>query len=242
MESTKLNKNTVSYSIEKELKQRIQGLRQLFSEHFAPNHIEREETWLKFRAYSHNEQLEILKKANLFYEICNSAHRSGDDLRDSPRLLWYAIRKLGNLPPNDLFEKIKSSDVVEIYNSSGIQVFRNHRFFEICSYDFSELFIYPWHELYDRETHVDETLMKYGQEIFSGKCSDTIPVNDIPGHKMQERFSPEKYTMSMQEKWFSPLKRVDGTVEHNVAISEVTVIDKHPSPAPHHNFQPELIN
>lgn len=213
-------------TIENELREITSKLSDIFCSIKKHPRVYREETWARFRTYDSKTQEDCLNKANTYLEICQSTLNSGSSLTNTKQMLWYAVRRLKLLPSDDLFEVIQENDVVEIYNSNGVQLFRNHRFFDICSYDFAELFIYPWYELYKRDNSVDEQIMFFANKIFSGEHKTTIAVSNIPYHKMQEIFSPEKFIMEMQEKYFSPLKPKSGSSNCTVAISNVRVVGK----------------
>ena len=213
-------------SIERQFKEVLKQLSHLFKDIRKHPESKRPETWMKFRTYNRQLQEECLSKAQIYLEICQDTLQGGGDITDTPKFLWYAIRKLNLLPGHDLFELLEDSDVVEIYNNQGVQVFRNHRFFDISSYDFPEIFVYPWHELYGREAHITDEIMKYAISVFSGECQKTIDMSHVPRHRLTENFSPEGFVMTMDERYFSPLKSKIGQNIHAVAISKVEVISK----------------
>lgn len=213
-------------SIEAQFRVVLADLSELFKDIRKYPRSNRSETWSKFRSYPKETQRDCLNRAQLYLEICQTTLNNGGSLSDTSKLLWYAIRKLGLIPSDDLFEYIENSNVVEIYDSNGVQIFRNHRFFDICSYDFPELFTYSWPELYERDDSIDSMIMGYATQIYNKECETTISVEDIPYHKMREKFSPEGFMMEMQERHFSPLKPKSGNNMYLVATSDVRVVKR----------------
>src|SRR5262249_50245473 len=49
-------------------------------------------------------------------ECFEDASAAQEALRDSPRLLWRALRKLGLTPRSDLFDKIRDTDVINCFS------------------------------------------------------------------------------------------------------------------------------
>ncbi len=215
-------------TLEKKLRWTLSQLSVLFKDIRRHSDQERPETWQRFRSFSYSEQEACLRNATLYLEICQETLTGPEPapLTNDNKLIWYALKKLSLVPTGDLFDLLDDSYVVEIYNPQGIQVFRNYRFFEISSYNFAELFIYPWHELYQRDQSIDEQIACYGQKLFSGAYKSTVNVRDIPQHYIDEKFSPEKFSMQMQQKFFAPLKSKLSNDIYAAAVSDVEVLPK----------------
>jgi hypothetical protein len=49
------------------------------------------------------------------------------------------FQKLGVHPPSELMSEMRSGEVIEIHNGEFLQVYRNLRFFELCSYTLDDL-------------------------------------------------------------------------------------------------------
>ncbi len=213
---------------EKTLRSVLSQLSVLFKDIRQHSHKERPETWERFRSFNDLEQEKCVNNAKLYLEICQETLKAPEPapLSNDNKLIWYALKKLGLIPTGDLFDLLDDSYVVEIYNPQGIQVFRNYRFFEISSYNFAELFIYPWHELYQRDASIDAHIFEYSKDIFSGAVKSTVNVTEIPRHNIKELFSPEKKKLEMQQRYFAPLKSKISNEIYGAALSEVMVVEK----------------
>ncbi len=165
---------------------------------------------LRRRSENHKER--VLENFRSYYEICAETIKEGFHLRDSLQLAWRAFGKLKLLPPSDIFDKIDlDCDVIEIYSPEGIQIFRNLRFFDICSYTLDEIFAYDWPELYSRELAITQGILSLVEKMFEGKIQVTTPAN-IEIHTVKEIFSEERNEYIIEQKLFSPVLRVNKTI------------------------------
>jgi hypothetical protein len=57
---------------------------------------------------------------------------------------------------------ISDGEIIEIYNSTGVQLYRSMNFFEICGYSLLDLCVNKWFELWERPT---STLQKMNETV-----------------------------------------------------------------------------
>ena len=110
-------------------------------------------SWEDFSRLSAHAQANIIRGITQLNQLLIAASKSGVGLTNDRRLTWFAISRLGLLPCSDAFDQIKDSDFVEIYNTEGIQIFRNLEFYQLISYSIAEITLYPWYKLYGRHTN-----------------------------------------------------------------------------------------
>lgn len=185
----------------------------------------RDPEFTKFRSLPQVEMERNYLNFVIYYEVCSEVLAEGGRLGDSKLVVWRMIKKLGLVPTEDLFSVLEDDDIIEIYDASGIQIFRNFNFFDISSYTLEELYSYPWSDLYERNQFVTKQINDYAIQIFTGQVDHTLPIS-VPKHNLEERFSLFKHTMEMEERYFSPLYTPDrSAVRAGVAVSKVRVID-----------------
>ena len=82
------------------------------------------------------------------------------------------------------FDLIREEHVVEIYNKEIIQVFRNKRFLEICSYSLSKIMTTPSYELYYRDPSVVALGYKEALQLMDGSAEALV--SKTPEHILWE--------------------------------------------------------
>ena len=179
----------------------------------------------KFRLLTPEARWAAIGNFKLYGEMLQSVLSEGQGVPvTGVQLLWHAVKRLGLIPPPDLFDKVTDDDVVEIYNSAFIQVFRNFKFFEISSYSLADVSIYEWRELYYRDPTVTGEIASLGIKVFKGELTGVVDTQIRP-HILEETFSPELFKMRMRQKYFAPLIDSTGQVQAVVATSEVEVVE-----------------
>src|SRR6202453_223735 len=80
-------------------------------------------------------QLSSIREAfDSYLKICSQAHTQKVDLKNSVSFAQAALRSLKLSAPESFFNTVASDDVVEIYDLSHRQIFRNLRFYELTQY------------------------------------------------------------------------------------------------------------
>ncbi|MCC6277203.1 MAG: hypothetical protein IT289_04730 [Oligoflexia bacterium] len=149
-------------------------------------------------------RIEISERFESYKSVCESIVESGQSLRDSTVFLWKMLSRLKMRPGPDLFDKLKNDDIIEIYDSNSVQIFRNLRFFEICSYSLLEVFTYELWELYRRDTDVTKALIDTVSKVFTNQTQGAVPAG-VPDHVVEEIFSESKCRYYIRQKYISPL-------------------------------------
>ncbi len=154
--------------------------------------------------------LEFQKKAVLsfkFYvETINSMLKAGEMPSNSKKFLWRALQSLGLVPLDNLFAQIADDDIIEVYSSEGIQIFRSFSFLESISYTIEDLIVYPWHDLFIREAKITELLIDQAVRLFNREIQETRPNEINYDHIIVEANSIEKKTLNSRFGIVSPIK------------------------------------
>jgi hypothetical protein len=101
------------------------------------------------------------------------------------------------------FSFVAQGDLVEIYSTDMIQLYRNLEFFKQCSYDLLTLVTSEWPTLYERAHVVTNQILKRAHFIMTeGKG---ITPYDVPVHTLKERYVENGRIFSVELKSMLPL-------------------------------------
>jgi len=128
-----------------------------------------------FGALSLSEQQNAVMKLAQYVSICQDVIASGGSLKSSRTFVWRAFRAFGWKPSSKLFESMDEDHIVEVYDFNNVQLFRNMKFFEYCSYTLEDIFTRPWMNLFVRENpEQTEELVKCMTDLAASKSHETI--------------------------------------------------------------------
>ena len=106
-------------------------------------------------------------------EIFEETRADGYRLKDSPKLMWRAFRKLGWTPSPDIFDKMIEGDVVVIYSADQKQVFQNINFFDWVSITLEDLYATPWNQYSKRDSEIEKRL--HQEQEFVSRLVTSFP-------------------------------------------------------------------
>ncbi len=158
----------------------------------------------RFQKFDIDVQKRIFSNFSKYYDLLSVLQASKVDLNNNRMLLWNALKHLGYKPCFDLLDYIDQEDVVEVYNSEFLQIFRNFKFMELCSYSVLDTFSHSWSELFLRPKAVDASLGAVGFQIFSNNVKSTMSVG-VEDHYLFELFSEDMHYFKIHQKYASPI-------------------------------------
>lgn len=107
------------------------------------------------------------------------------------RLVEMALDFYGyRIDNEDFWKTIKRNELVEIYNTENIQIFRTFNFFKTSSYSILDLLINEWYNLWERPNGVFDNMFKVIGSLFSGEIKGIAPAG-VPEHVINEIFNAE---------------------------------------------------
>lgn len=160
--------------------------------------------WDDFAQQPVEQRATTIKNLTEFLDVMQYAEAQVHSDKDEKQLLWHVIKYLGLVPPEDLFDRIAPNDFIEIYNSAGIQVYRNLEFCKIVSYSIAEMSVYRWDQLYSRDTGITNLIITEGvQRGFSG-TKELFKLN-IPKHVVAEVFGGRNREFTAEFGFVCPL-------------------------------------
>lgn len=140
-----------------------------------------------------------LKENALLFDEMNE---NGEQLSDTPQLLWRSLKRLGYYPASDLLDKISHDDVVELYSANRLQLFRNLNFFKYVSLSLEEVVSFTPYDLCE----YDPIIIQYMENVVERINNQTFMKTEaatIPPYTIKE-LKGEGLKIRIQMKWLSP--------------------------------------
>jgi len=176
--------------------------------------------WSDFFAAPADVQQNVYERISDYLAILEEASKQGINLVHDKRLAWFAVSRLQLIPPSGFLDFIGEDDYLEIYNASGIQLFRNLEFHRLVSYTIAEVTFYPWNDLYSRQEQILKQIIDQGfVKGFSG-IKEPYPLM-IDDHIVNEAMSTEARSFHIKFGNLSPLFGKTKTTEAVFATSKL---------------------
>jgi hypothetical protein len=167
----------------------------------SPNHGDQPTCFL---ALPPEKQTAVLENFSRYLQVCEEAASHRESLSQNRQLLWRMFSRLGVHPTSDLMDHIDNKEVIEIYDADYVQIFRNLKFFEFCSYTLDELLCRPFWELFRRDETLTPKLLERTAKVFSGEIQG-VHWWKVGLHAVDEIESPSKYRGIVEYRLISPL-------------------------------------
>lgn len=174
-----------------------------------------------YRRLSVAQQTEALSEITNYLSTLEQAIEMGWSLNDDKRLLWAALKILNLTPTSDIFELLPTDSTIEVYNLNNIQIWRNLKYMEICSYTLEEMFCYSWQERYERDPEAISQILYFVERTLNSRSPKTeySPVHNV----IQETFSADRFILDTQHELISPVMKGNVAMGFIVA-SKVQII------------------
>lgn len=163
-----------------------------------------ETAWSVFSAISLSEQREKIESVRKQCEFVQEALINRIDGHDNLAVLRFAISKLGLEMPDELFDRVRHSDLCEIYNENHLQVFRSFNFFDACNYSLLQLVTFPWYELWERPASIERKIAAAANAIFKEE-SVFENLSDEEPYAIRELQSADPQTAILAERFMARL-------------------------------------
>lgn len=102
--------------------------------------------------------------------------------------------KFNNLELRDkeFWNRLQKDDVIEVYNSENIQLFRTFNFFKISSYSLLDLLTLEWFLLWERPSFVLNGLIQAATEMMQGQMKTATQLNSSR-HILKEIYNDDTF-------------------------------------------------
>lgn len=171
------------------------------------------------RALSALDQRKLATELERYLFVCERTAGAGFSPAESHRLLWFALRTMGYLPPDRLFDYVRDEQIVLVNDPQHRQIFRNFAFFSMCSYTLEELYACPWPRLYHSEVGYEQDLAQAA--VVLGPQLGHVVRSTAPKHVSFETSSAFHYELGFQVAYIAGLKdRLTGRAAGYLTLSE----------------------
>jgi hypothetical protein len=175
-----------------------------------------------FSALSTDKKKEVTSLLRSYLEVCEETVASGHSLRNTNAFVWRFFTKTGLIPTSDIMALLNDGEVVEIYDTKNVQLFRNVPFMEVCSYTIEELYCIEWWKLYHRDPKYTQQLFQQVGRLFSGEFTSTY-TPDVEEHYLEEIASNDKLKMLYRLNKISPIK-LNGEISGYLVIESCKLL------------------
>ena len=156
----------------------------------------------KLLTLSATEMIRFTARMEYFSILMMDVKTTGDD----KKFLKLCAERLGLIFDKNVYDTLNPGDVIEIYNTDLIQVFRNFEFFDVCSYTLLDLLSNEFYELYERGQLINQGLFNAISTLNSRPFNlEPIDLMDLPQHLLQEKFSTDQLRSMVRFKAMYPV-------------------------------------
>ncbi len=134
--------------------------------------------------------------------VFHYAQSQSIDIRNTKMFVRSSLSYMGLVTTDEFLDSISAGDVVEAYDLSQRQIFRNMRFYELTQYSLSDLLVFEWHELYSRPSATMTKMIESVNKILA-KNENILPMN-VPTHLMKEIKANPIHVSRVDFKFISP--------------------------------------
>ena len=164
-----------------------------------------------FREFTPLKQDTILTGLRTYEEILARNPKQATEREMVASALAQFGLKLGD---GDFFSVVDDDDVIEIYTPQGLLLFRNFTAYKYTSYTLLDLLVYEWFELYERDQHLIDEMLRHTKEIMlNGTRAEKFKT---PPHLLRERHLNCRKVISGEMKYICPLQ--DQNTGRNAAV------------------------
>jgi len=148
------------------------------------------------------QNLSFQKLKILNQELIDIFRSRVDYRKTSDHLDWF-LGKYSLEVDQEFKNTIDNDDIIEVYNSSFEQTFRNFRLLEVSDYDILELNTYDWPELFQRSERVNGLLFDLANRTLNGDLG--FSEIEAPSHLMKETLSSSQKTVKVKHRFGCPV-------------------------------------
>lgn len=158
-----------------------------------------------FSALAASAQKLALSHLRSCWSVLERSEQAPATARNNAQAMWATLRVLGFTPPADLFSRLEADDLIEIYEPSGLQIWRNIGVMEVCSYTIEEMHSFDWSARYEREEEHTQAIFKIVTELIGGGPSAGERLC-LSKHFVRERFSRKNFLLEVSHDDYLPLR------------------------------------
>lgn len=155
-----------------------------------------------FKAKPSEIQVMISDYLKTYCNLLDKLSTAGTRLMDNRQTTWACLSLMNLRCKPDAFDKVAEDDVIEFYSADHRQIYRNIRFFSLCSYSIFDILVYDWATLYSRDNSITEGLLTHANAVIDGSLGTGML--EVGHHYLQE-LRGEKRKALIKPGMISPL-------------------------------------
>lgn len=156
-----------------------------------------------FFQLAESQQTQAINSLTIQLDFVREAITCGLDAYNEGSLVRLAMKKLSLFADENLVEKVEPTDIVEIFSPDQTQVYRSFSCFALCNYTIAELVTYPWYDLYERPSMVEDKILELALPVLHGESGFRTLTEVFPPYVLVERMTEEKSAFRVQEKFYA---------------------------------------
>lgn len=142
-----------------------------------------------------------------YFQTCLGTLETHHTLKDNVGLFRQALKRLQFHVPEEVFLALEDDDVIEIYTSNSIQIFRTFNFFHLVRYTLEDIFCRPWFELYRRDEFTNRANFSAMTKVLNGEAPIPYYAN-IPVHQVTETQPESCLSTTIQQRFMAPVFQI----------------------------------
>jgi len=152
-----------------------------------------------------------------YLKVCSEFSAVSDIKEDAIEFTKFYARKTFLRVPDEFYMACSDQDLIEIYNTENIQIFRTFNFFNITTYSISELLLNDWPSLYYRPHEIMDELIEANKQVYA---TNRMILLDTPEHDLVEIKSEAKSISRVKFKCLAPVyKGVESDISGFIVAS-----------------------
>jgi hypothetical protein len=152
-----------------------------------------------------HEKQSVIAQVSTVLEVFEEVLAKDGSLKDSNKMVWRALSKLGWVSSSDIFSHMEDGDVICFHDAQQRMVFQTLPFFDWVSYTLEDLYGGLWYTHSRREDAVAREIYEFAVELFAGAHQESVEPG-MPEHIMHEVDTEEMLKIWIKIKRACPLK------------------------------------
>lgn len=170
-----------------------------------------------FSKLKDSDKKSAIAQVSTVLEVFEEVLAKDGSLKDSNKLVWRALARLGWVPSSDIFSHMKDGDVICFHDAGQRMIFQTLTFFDWVSYTLEDLYGGLWYTHSRREDAVAQKIYEFAVEVFTGVHQESVEPN-VPEHVMHEVDTEEMLKFWIKIARACPLKS-DGQITGMLVIN-----------------------
>jgi transcriptional regulator with XRE-family HTH domain len=137
---------------------------------------------------------------------------AGGEASSPNQILWATLSGLGLVPPPELFQHLKPSSIIEIFNLSYFQIWRDFNTLRVNSFTLEEMYCLSGFERFERAPEIDAYILEWSAKLSVAGRGDRVLMLKLPPYPLVEKNSRKLLTLEVEHELVCALRDRDGNM------------------------------